>query len=62
MPVRTFVEGTAAFVVLDWPEKRNAMGPAECEAFVAALTGIADAPEIVVWSSPARAPSAPAAT
>lgn len=46
MGVRTERNGHAVIATLDWPEQRNAMGPDECRELTAALTGIADDPDI----------------
>lgn len=37
MGVRTEVRGCVAVVTLDWPDRRNAIGPAESEELIAAL-------------------------
>jgi enoyl-CoA hydratase/carnithine racemase len=41
MSVLTDVDGPCATVILDWPEKRNAMGPAEASEFAHALASVA---------------------
>lgn len=38
MSVLTDLDGPCATVILDWPEKRNALGPAEAGEFARALT------------------------
>lgn len=42
MSVLTNVDGPCATVILDWPEKRNAMGPAEAGEFARCLTSVAE--------------------
>ena len=44
MGVTTELRGTAAIVVLDWPERRNALGPDEAHAVAAAVRAAASSP------------------
>ena len=44
MGVVTELAGPAALVVLDWPEKRNALGPDEANEVAAALRAAAGQP------------------
>ena len=46
MGVVTELAGPAALVVLDWPEKRNALGPDEANEVAAALRAAAVQPEV----------------
>ncbi|HTU06902.1 MAG TPA: enoyl-CoA hydratase/isomerase family protein, partial [Trebonia sp.] len=46
MGVVTEVAGPAALVVLDWPEKRNALGPDEANEVAAALRAAAGQPDV----------------
>lgn len=46
MGVITELAGPAALVVLDWPEKRNALGPDQANEVAAALRAAASAPGI----------------
>ena len=46
MGVVTELAGPAALVVLDWPEKRNALGPDEANEVAAALRAAAGRPDI----------------
>ena len=48
MSVVTEVNGPCAVVTLDWPEKRNAMGPDEANELSAALTAVADDGDVKV--------------
>ena len=41
MSVLTAIDGPCAIVTLDWPEKRNALGPAEAGEFTDALRSVA---------------------
>jgi enoyl-CoA hydratase/carnithine racemase len=41
LSVLTEVDGPCATVILDWPEKRNALGPAEASEFADALRSVA---------------------
>lgn len=47
MGVRVERQGQAVVVTLDWPEQRNAMGPDECRELSAAVSGVADDPDIL---------------
>lgn len=47
MGVKIERRGQAVVVTLDWPDQRNAMGPDECRELSAALTGVADDPDIL---------------
>jgi len=46
MGVVTELAGPAALVVLDWPEKRNALGPDEANEVAAALRAAAGQPDV----------------
>jgi len=46
MGVVTELAGPAALVVLDWPEKRNALGPDDANEVAAALRAAAGQPEV----------------
>jgi enoyl-CoA hydratase/carnithine racemase len=46
MSVLTEIDGPCGIVTLDWPEKRNALGPAEAGEFADALRQVAAEPQV----------------
>jgi len=46
MSVLTEIDGPCAIVTLDWPQKRNALGPAEASELASALRQAADQPGV----------------
>ena len=46
MGIRVEQEGPAAIVILDWPERKNALGPEDADALAAALIDASKRPDV----------------